>query len=73
MLRRLLKKSFISSKSTIFDKIISKEIPSHIIYEDFDFLCFHDISPIAPTHLLLIPKNKNNLDKIENANQKYTL
>ena len=41
---------------TIFQKIISHEIPADIIYEDELTLCFRDVSPQAPTHLLLIPK-----------------
>lgn len=42
--------------ATIFDKIISKEIPANIIYEDEQALAFRDISPQAPTHFLVIPK-----------------
>ena len=41
---------------TIFSKIIRKEIPAEIVYEDDICLCFHDIHPVAPIHLLLIPK-----------------
>ena len=41
---------------TIFKKIICKEIPAKIIYEDDQCLAFHDISPQAPTHFLVIPK-----------------
>lgn len=41
---------------TIFDKIISKEIPATIIYEDDKCLAFRDISPQAPVHFLVIPK-----------------
>lgn len=40
----------------IFCKIISKEIPSKIIYEDDDLLAFHDINPSAEVHFLIIPK-----------------
>ena len=42
--------------STIFKKIIDKEIPANIVYEDEDFLAFHDINPQAKKHYLLIPK-----------------
>uniref|UniRef100_A0A2K6SCA0 HIT domain-containing protein n=1 Tax=Saimiri boliviensis boliviensis TaxID=39432 RepID=A0A2K6SCA0_SAIBB len=41
---------------TIFGKIIRKEIPAKIIFEDDQCLAFHDISPQAPTHFLVIPK-----------------
>ncbi len=44
--------------ATIFDKIISKEIPAKIVYEDDLVLAFHDINPQAPVHVLVIPKKK---------------
>ena len=40
----------------IFCKIINKEIPSKIVYEDDDILAFEDINPLAKIHILLIPK-----------------
>ena len=40
----------------IFCKIVRKEIPADIVYEDEDVLAFKDIRPAAPVHLLLIPK-----------------
>ncbi|MCL2081194.1 MAG: histidine triad nucleotide-binding protein [Oscillospiraceae bacterium] len=40
----------------VFCKIISGEIPSNKVYEDSDILAFRDISPVAPTHILVIPK-----------------
>lgn len=40
----------------IFCKIVRKEIPSEIVYEDDDVLVFKDINPVAPIHLLAIPK-----------------
>ena len=40
----------------IFCKIINKEIPSKIVYEDDDILAFEDINPLAKVHILLIPK-----------------
>ncbi len=44
--------------STIFKKIIDREIPANIVYEDELCLAFHDVSPQAPTHVLLIPKKE---------------
>lgn len=40
----------------IFCKIASHSIPSQIVYEDEEMMCFKDINPAAPVHLLLIPK-----------------
>lgn len=40
----------------IFKKIIDREIPAAIVYEDDDCLAFKDVSPQAPTHILIIPK-----------------
>ena len=42
--------------STIFQKIIDKEIPADIVYEDEQALAFRDIQPQAPTHILVIPR-----------------
>ena len=44
--------------STIFKKIIDKEIPANIVYEDEEFLAFHDINPAAKVHVLVIPKKE---------------
>ena len=41
---------------TIFAKIIAREIPAEIIYEDEICIAFRDIAPKAPTHVLIIPK-----------------
>ena len=41
---------------TLFEKIIDKEIPAEIIYEDEMSIVIKDINPQAPTHLLIIPK-----------------
>jgi histidine triad (HIT) family protein len=41
---------------TVFAKIIRKEIPAKIVYEDDLALAFHDIDPKAPIHVLVIPK-----------------
>lgn len=43
---------------TIFQKIIDKQIPADIVYEDAECLAFRDIAPQAPTHVLVIPKRR---------------
>lgn len=45
-----------SPEDTLFSKIIRREIPADIVYEDDLCLAFRDITPQAPTHILLIPK-----------------
>ena len=40
----------------IFCKIVNKEIPARVVYEDDKVLAFHDINPQAPYHILVIPK-----------------
>lgn len=42
--------------SCIFCRIVNKEIPAKIVYEDEKVLAFHDINPQAPFHILVIPK-----------------
>ena len=44
--------------STIFSKIINKEIKANIIYEDESVLAFEDVNPQAPIHILIIPKKE---------------
>jgi histidine triad (HIT) family protein len=46
------------SDKTIFKKIIDREIPADIVYEDEWCLAFHDIQAQAPTHVLVIPKKE---------------
>ena len=41
---------------TIFHKIIRREIPADIVYEDDDLIAFRDIAPQAPVHVLFVPK-----------------
>ena len=41
---------------TIFEKIIDRELPSNIVYEDDKCIAIEDIAPKAPTHILVIPK-----------------
>ena len=51
--------------STLFGKIIRREIPADIVYEDDLCLAFRDINPQAPVHVLLIPKKE--IDQVGNA------
>jgi histidine triad (HIT) family protein len=44
--------------STIFKKIIDREIPAEILYEDDRAMAFRDVAPQAPTHVLIIPKQE---------------
>jgi len=46
------------AEPTIFKRIIDREIPAKIVYEDDLCLAFEDINPRAPTHLVLIPKKE---------------
>ncbi|CAD6335928.1 unnamed protein product [Miscanthus lutarioriparius] len=57
---------------TIFDKIIAKEIPSSIVYEDENVLAFRDINPQAPVHVLVIPKVRDGLTGLNKAEPKHT-
>ena len=50
---------------TLFQKIIDREIPADIVYEDDLCLVFKDINPVAPIHLLIIPKKQ--IDKVADA------
>jgi len=51
--------------STLFEKIINREIPADIVYEDELSLAFKDINPQAPTHILIIPKKP--IEKLSDA------
>lgn len=54
--------------STIFKKIIDREIPADIVYENDDVLAFRDIHPQAPTHVLIIPKKEiATVDDVEDS------
>ena len=50
---------------TVFEKIISKEIPADILYEDDHIVAFMDIKPVAPTHVLIIPRKP--IPRLEDA------
>ena len=54
--------------STIFSKIINKEIPAEIVFESEIILAFKDINPQAPVHILIIPKTE--IPKVTDLNGK---
>src|SRR5687767_16022096 len=53
----------------IFCKIIAKQIPASVVYEDDDLLAFKDINPAAPVHLLVIPKQ--HVDTLSNCTDEH--
>ena len=59
------------TEETIFDKLIRREIPSNIVYEDEDVFAFRDIAPAAPVHIVVIPKNKNGLTGLSKAEEHH--
>ncbi len=51
---------------TVFDRILRRELPVRVVYEDEDVLAFHDARPQAPVHVLVIPKKKvASLERLE--------
>lgn len=52
---------------TIFDKIIAKEIPASVVFENDQVLAFKDINPAAPAHVLVIPKARNGLSRLQKS------
>eukprot|EP00262_Sarcandra_glabra_P009109 TRINITY_DN23111_c0_g1_i1.p1 TRINITY_DN23111_c0_g1~~TRINITY_DN23111_c0_g1_i1.p1 ORF type:complete len:158 (+),score=35.17 TRINITY_DN23111_c0_g1_i1:49-522(+) len=56
---------------TIFDKLINKELPCDVVYEDAKVLAFRDISPQAPTHIVIIPKVKDGLTGLSKAEERH--
>ena len=55
---------------TIFKRIIDREIPAEIVYEDDHCLAFNDVAPQAPVHVLVIPKKEiHNLDGASEQDQ----
>lgn len=47
-----------SAMASLFTKIIRREIPADIVYEDEHCLAFRDIAPVAPVHVLIVPKTE---------------
>lgn len=54
---------------TIFDKIIKGDIPIEKILDDDEAIAIKDINPVAPTHILVIPKKRGNLSRLSNAKE----
>ena len=53
---------------TLFERIIARELPSSVVYEDDEFIAFKDINPKAPVHALVVPKRATaRLDEIGDA------
>jgi len=57
------------SEETIFHKIAKKEIPATIVFENENVVAFKDLNPIAPLHILIVPKHKTipSLNEIEKS------
>ena len=57
-------------ESCLFCRIVNKEIPATVVYEDDELIAFNDISPCAPVHILVIPKTHvRSTDEINNENK----
>ena len=56
----------------IFCKIANKEIPSNIVYEDDMVIAFNDLNPVAPVHILVVPKkHMTDILNVEKEDMKY--
>jgi histidine triad (HIT) family protein len=56
---------------TIFDRIVAGEIPVTKVKEDDKILAFKDINPVAPAHVLVIPKNRQGLTRVSKASPEH--
>lgn len=57
---------------SIFTKIINRELPSTIQYEDDEFIAFNDIHPAAPVHVLVVPKKPyETLEKVDPSDSAF--
>ncbi len=61
-----------TSPATIFDKIVAGEIPATVVKEDEHILAFKDINPMAPAHILVIPKDRDGLTNLRQASLEHT-
>jgi histidine triad (HIT) family protein len=53
---------------TIFERIIAREIPAKIVWEDDNAIAFHDVNPQAPVHVLIVPKKR--IPRLADATEK---
>lgn len=61
-------------RDCLFCKIVNKEIDSKIVYENDFVIAFNDINPVAPVHVLVIPKSHiKDLNEVGNENEKYII
>ena len=57
-------------EKTIFQKIIDREIKADIVYENSNIIAFNDIAPIAPLHILIVPKKMiNSINELGNEDK----
>ncbi len=56
---------------TLFHKIVSKEIPSTIVYDDENVFAFRDINPQAPVHIIIVPKKMQGLNMLSDAKEEH--
>lgn len=56
---------------TAFDKIVSREMEADIVRETKDILAFKEFKPAAPAHIVLIPKNRNGLTRLQKATPEH--
>ena len=54
---------------TVFSKIISGQLPARIVYEDDQAVAFHDVQPVAPTHILVIPRTP--IERLSKASKEH--
>jgi len=57
--------------TTIFDKLLSGEIPADVVYEDEKVFAFKDVNPAAPVHLLVIPKDRMKLKNLRQSSPEH--
>jgi len=60
-----------TAPGTIFDKILSGEIPASVVKEDDHILAFKDINPMAPAHIVIIPKDRSGLTNLRKASAEH--